>query len=145
MGLFSGFNPVKAITRAVGIPDKYSKPLQYTFAPFTVPTSLALQAGGKILASATSQSHGVAGIHDQGYQPPYYGNVPQPAGPQYIYAGGGGAYSPFQGGPTGWDYSTPLTTYSPQPWVTYQPSFQAQPSQGDRIWEDLTLASSLFL
>lgn len=144
-----GFNPFKAITRAVGLPDKspVTKILQIATAPIFLPTQLAVSAGTKILSSAIpgGPSAGVQQIHDNAPQPVSGGNVPQPISPSYVYYAGGGGYAPLAGGYNPWDYSTPSIPYSVPQYQIY-PQYSAAASQpADRIWEDLILGSSLFL
>lgn len=148
MGLFSHFNPFKAVTRAIGLPDKspITKALHIATLPIFAPTELALQAGGRILSSVSAghTSQGVQQIHDQG-QPIEAGNVPQPVAPSYVYYAGGGGYSPLAGGYSPWDYSTPSTPFLTPQYQTFPQYSEVPQVPQDRTWEDLSTAAAIFL
>jgi len=135
MGLFGGFNPLKAITRAVGIPDKARQTAIDIFPVLTL-------TSGEL----PSYLHGIGGGHHppQPRPQPSLVRVPnQPTTYQQPYYGGGGfpTYDPYSsvqpynplGGPASWDYSMGSSTYLVQPSPVYSES-QTRPA-----WEDLAL------
>jgi hypothetical protein len=145
----SSFDPFKAITRAVGIPDKivpWIFPVPWATSKLT---DLAISAtshliSGALTPRAPAQQMSVAPQIGYGPTPPY--NVSYGA-PSYSggygagsYGGGygGGAYdawnyqplpTPYGGSP--WGYSTQSPMYLSQPFPTYSAPVQ------DRTWEDL--------
>jgi len=150
-----GFNLGKAISRAVGLPDKAAPFINYGFFPVGA-TNLALNAiaGAGAALSSRSASHTPAPMQLEQMRPqetppppqsqsqltvPYY---VQPYSGSYLGFNDPYNYGPYSGGYPTWGYSMGQTPYSVQ---TYSvPQYQTS-SQGSPIWEDLTGALILGL
>lgn len=153
-----GFNIIKAVSRAIGVPDKYMG-LVGVAVPFIGASQLAVNVvTGQPVATGFVQSkaaHPIAPQFDA--QTPgsqfIVSNTPNSVDPHFspyyqpVYSGsyldtqGYGPYAGY-GGPTQWDYSTLQPTYSAVqtvPSATY-----SQDSQGS-IWEDLAPLALAFL
>lgn len=135
------FNPLKAVTRTLGIPDK-ARPailtaLEVAFPVIALGNELAgkgIELGSALATPKPSQSQSTLprGYYDQS---PYSFNFQAPQYQAPVYGGGGyDAFSlqpqqPYGGSP--WGYSTASPTYSTTPYPVYS-------APQDRSWEDLT-------
>lgn len=143
-----GFNPIKAVTRAVGIKDNSvgAKIVGAALSPIVLPTQLAIQGGAKLLGGLNvGQRTQAQPPHDQGYLAGYNPVYrPEPSPTYSLYAGQGEITPYYQGGQQ-WGSSIPLTTYSQLPSPTYQTYSPVVTSRQDRTWEDLVTVAGLFL
>jgi len=141
-----GLNLVKAVSRAVGLPDKVGKPLVTALFPALAVTDVAVGAVTGVVGglAAPHQSAPVDSGHSG-----YY-----PVTNQYIQPGSYPQQQPYQlpfsdynspvvqqGGYPSWEYSTPSQGY-----LIQQPqTFQAPSTSASRSWEDLIAGAALFL
>jgi hypothetical protein len=141
-----GFNLVKAVSRAVGLPDKIGKPLVSVLAPALLVTDIAVK-GIETLAHSVTASH--APLAQQPNQGAQYFNFPsqeQSQAPNYYVAPSGFSdYQPSlstappdfsadfggfdQGGPAPWDYSIASSVMSAPPSIPRYQTYSA-PTQG---------------
>jgi hypothetical protein len=150
-----GFNPLKAITRAVGIPDKVRQSA-IDFFPILAVSTFGSEPPS-YLKGFLSQKQApppappqLVSVPNQPMPPGTYGQ-PYYGGGQPYYGGGGGLqsnYDPYSslqpynplGGPASWDYSMGSATYLVTPSPGYSEASQRP------AWEDLALAAlPLFL
>lgn len=136
-----GFNLVKALSRAVGLPDKVGIPLISVLAPPLVITDVAVNLGMSAVSNLTHHPSPQQSLD----APVQYFNLPTSPGstanyyPQYTVASSGfsdystpSSYpSPYNEVPP-WDYSTQYSAPIPAPTPlmypqSYQPSVQTSP------------------
>ena len=150
------FNPTKAITRALGLPDK-AIPIVNAVFPVFYAAHKGIEAAGNALAKATSGSNAktqaATQIMPQSGQSTYsYYYSPEPSGFSSFNAAGGYApdmyNQPSYGEIPPWDYSTfspMMQTVPASTWATSQPVFYQMPDRSSDLTELLTLALPLIL
>lgn len=142
MGFFSSFNPIKAITRAVGISDKISRPLQAIVTPTTL---IGGQLGDKLLGQAFARLNLAGSSRSQSTTPNVYTNpgAGYPSyNPTYIAQYPQYAVQPsgsYLGGPQ-WDYSTYSQTPQAETFYPLGSTFWEQTWE-DKVGNALILAS----
>lgn len=139
-----GFNLVKAVSRAVGLPDKIGKIIVSAVAPPLALTDLAVNAIGSGVAALSHPHQSAAlgpetqqyniSLPGQGYNPyPQYSVVPTGFS-DYQPISTGAQFADFSGsgfndqGVMPWDYSMASQTFSQAPTPVY-PRF-SEPTQG---------------